>query len=163
MLFTVKLFCFHKTWLLELKLLNHATREIQKEITNLVCKEKKTRTEQKQKRHIGFLTILQYMFTNILLYNDINVLHLLFCVACPMPSKKHKYEEGQRIKRAISKNVNRLAEEELRSLATDSKKTFLSKKKKQVAQTVTAPDPKPKDIKIVSQKCVSVIKCKIIN
>lgn len=80
-----------------------------------------------------------------------------------MPSKKHKYEEGQRIKRTISKNVNRLAEEELRSLAADNKKTFLSKKKKQVVQTVTAPNPKPKDIEIVSQKCISVIKCKIIN
>jgi len=69
-----------------------------------------------------------------------------------MPSKKHKYEEGQRIKRAISKNVNKLAEDELRALASDSKKVFLSKKKKQVAQTV--PNPKPKQVN-VTQKQVS--------
>lgn len=68
-----------------------------------------------------------------------------------MPSKKHKYEEGQRIKHAISKNVNRLAEEELRAAASDSKKTFLSKKKKQIAQTVAAPDVKPKQIKITQK------------
>lgn len=68
-----------------------------------------------------------------------------------MPSKKHKYEEGQRIKRAISKNVNKLAEDELRALATDSKKVFLSKKKKQVAQTVPASDPKPKEVKVTQK------------
>ncbi|KAE9541794.1 hypothetical protein AGLY_003785 [Aphis glycines] len=71
--------------------------------------------------------------------------------ACPMPSKKHKYEEGQRIKRMISKNVNKMAEDDLRSLAMDNKKVFLSKKKKQVAQTVKTPDPKPKQIKITQK------------
>ncbi|XP_050531597.1 uncharacterized protein LOC126900162 [Daktulosphaira vitifoliae] len=71
--------------------------------------------------------------------------------ACPMPSKKHKYEEGQRIKRMISKNVNKLAEEELRALATDSKKVFLSKKKKQVGQTVQTAPSKPKEIKIAKK------------
>lgn len=67
-----------------------------------------------------------------------------------MPSNKHKYEEGQRIKRMISKNVNKLAEDELRALATDGKKVFLSKKKKQVAQIVQEPEnkPKPKQIKV---------------
>lgn len=68
-----------------------------------------------------------------------------------MPSKKHKYEEGQQIKRMISKNVNKLAEDELRALATDSKKVFLSKKKKQVAQTVQTPDPKPKQNKVTQK------------
>lgn len=71
-----------------------------------------------------------------------------------MPTKKHKYEEGQRIKRAISKNVNKLAEDELRALASDTKKVFLSKKKKQVAQTVEVSDSKPKQI-TVTQKQVS--------
>jgi len=70
-------------------------------------------------------------------------------IACPMPSKKHKYEEGQRIKRAISKNVNKLAEDELRALASDSKKVFLSKKKKQVAQTVS--NPKPKQVNVTQK------------
>jgi len=68
-----------------------------------------------------------------------------------MPSKKHKYEEGQRIKRMISKNVNKMAEDDLRSLAMDNKKVFLSKKKKQVAQTVKAADPKPKQIKVTQK------------
>lgn len=68
-----------------------------------------------------------------------------------MPSKKHKYEEGQRIKRAISKNVNKLAEDELRALATDNKKVFLSKKKKQVSQIVQTPDQKPKQIKVTQK------------
>jgi len=69
-----------------------------------------------------------------------------------MPSKKHKYEEGQRIKRMISKNVNKMAEDDLRSLAMDNKKVFLSKKKKQVAQTVKAStDPKPKQIKVTQK------------
>jgi len=68
-----------------------------------------------------------------------------------MPSKKHKYEEGQRIKRMISKNVNKMAEDDLRSLAMDNKKVFLSKKKKQVAQTVKATDPKPKQIKVTQK------------
>lgn len=68
-----------------------------------------------------------------------------------MPSKKHKYEEGQRIKRMISKNVNKLAEDDLRSLAMDNKKVFLSKKKKQVAQTVKVTDPKPKQIKVTQK------------
>lgn len=68
-----------------------------------------------------------------------------------MPSNKHKYEEGQRIKRTISKNVNRLAEDELRALATDSKKVFLSKKKKQVAQVVQEPKNKPKPIKVTQK------------
>jgi hypothetical protein len=65
-----------------------------------------------------------------------------------MPSKKHKYEEGQRIKRMISKNVNKLAEDELRALASDNKKVFLSKKKKQIAQTVATPATKPKPVKV---------------
>lgn len=68
-----------------------------------------------------------------------------------MPSKKHKYEEGQRIKRMISKNVNKLAEDELRALATDNKKVFLSKKKKQVAQTVPVPAIKPKPVKVAQK------------
>lgn len=68
-----------------------------------------------------------------------------------MPSKKHKYEEGQRIKRAISKNVNKLAEDELRALATDNKKVFLSKKKKQVSQIVQTADQKPKQIKVTQK------------
>lgn len=68
-----------------------------------------------------------------------------------MPSKKHKYEEGQRIKHAISKNVNKLAEDELRALATDNKKIFLSKKKKQVAQIVQTPNEKPKQIKVTQK------------
>ncbi|XP_050437163.1 uncharacterized protein LOC126843593 [Adelges cooleyi] len=71
--------------------------------------------------------------------------------ACPMPSTKHKYDEGQRIKRMVSKNVNKLAEDELRALATDSKKVFLSKKKKQVGQTVQAAPSKPKEIKITQK------------
>lgn len=67
-----------------------------------------------------------------------------------MPSKKHKYEEGSKIKRMISKNVNKLAEDELRALASDSKKVFLSKKKKQIAQTVPA-DTKPKQVKVTQK------------
>lgn len=78
-------------------------------------------------------------------------MYAFYCIACPMPSKKHKYEEGQRIKRMISKNVNKMAEDDLRSLAMDNKKVFLSKKKKQVAQIVKTPDPKPKQIKVTQK------------
>lgn len=55
---------------------------------------------------------------------------------CPVVPTKWKYVEGQRIKKMITKNVNRKVEEEIRSVVTDAPKVYQSNKKKQLKQTV---------------------------
>ncbi|KAF6200601.1 hypothetical protein GE061_005044 [Apolygus lucorum] len=49
----------------------------------------------------------------------------------PIAPKKAKHEEIAKLKKMISKNVNRKLEEEIRGAATDGQKVKLSKKKNQ--------------------------------
>lgn len=42
----------------------------------------------------------------------------------PIQSKKHKFQEASKLKKIVSKNVNRAVEEEMRSRASDGKKNF---------------------------------------
>lgn len=60
---------------------------------------------------------------------------------CPVAPTKWKYVEGQKIKKAISRNVNKKVEEEIRATVSDAPKVYLAKKKKQIKQIA---EPKPK-------------------
>lgn len=60
---------------------------------------------------------------------------------CPVAPTKWKYVEGQKIKKAITKNVNKRVEEEIRAVVSDAPKVYLAKKKKQIKQVV---ESKPK-------------------
>uniref|UniRef100_A0A069DMJ5 Uncharacterized protein n=1 Tax=Panstrongylus megistus TaxID=65343 RepID=A0A069DMJ5_9HEMI len=47
----------------------------------------------------------------------------------PIAPKKVKHVEAQQLKKIITKNVNKCMEEQIRSIANDSQKVHLSKKK----------------------------------
>nr|XP_014294463.1 uncharacterized protein LOC106692800 [Halyomorpha halys]XP_014294464.1 uncharacterized protein LOC106692800 [Halyomorpha halys] len=47
----------------------------------------------------------------------------------PIEPKKARHEEVQKLKKIITKNVNKAIEEQVRGIATDSQKVHLSKKK----------------------------------
>ncbi|XP_014240346.1 uncharacterized protein LOC106661456 [Cimex lectularius] len=47
----------------------------------------------------------------------------------PIAPKKAKFEEVKKLKKIITKNVNRSLEEQIRAIATDGQKVHLSKKK----------------------------------
>lgn len=53
---------------------------------------------------------------------------------CPVAPTKWKYIEGQKIKKAITRNVNKKVEEEIRAVVSDAPKVYLAKKKKQIKQ-----------------------------
>lgn len=52
-----------------------------------------------------------------------------FILGRPIAPKKVKNAEVQHLKKVITKNVNKCMEEQIRSIANDSQKVHLSKKK----------------------------------
>lgn len=58
---------------------------------------------------------------------------ILFILDRPIAPKKWKYEETMKIKKLITKNVNKKVEEEIRNMANDEPRLYEAKKKKQVS------------------------------
>lgn len=72
-----------------------------------------------------------------------NTLHKLiwfeFSSGAPAAAKKAKKVEAQKLKKVITKTVNAAAEEEIRSIALDGKKSLLSKKVSNTKKTTAKP------------------------